>query len=341
VFGGLYLPHLRFAIYRHLIAAQKILDAKSSASAGGARAWKKTDWNFDGRDEHLLNTRDFHIGFTADGAVDQLWLKGAAINLCDTLTRRREAYHANIGGGSGGGTKLEDQIGAKEEGLESFLIYDKRLRETCSEWVLPAGTPFDAYRAQTFEPLATFAFGEPAHRAGRNGSEVRFEAVAPLPGGSLELVKTYRAAAGGGSLEVRWKVSARGAPARFRFAAKSLFCLLAGNAPDRYVLWEDAGGEPRRDILASRGVMPGGARVRIVDEWLGFRATVTASGTSAPAEIWRDAIETVSQSEGGYERVYQGTVVAPVWDADLAVGETAEFGLRMEFEETAHGQQTA
>jgi hypothetical protein len=63
---------------------------------------------------------------------------------------------------------------------------------------------------------------------------------------------------------------------------------------------------------------------------------VKAAGTAA---VWRDALETVSQSEGGYERVYQGTVVAPVWDVSLAAGEKTEFGLQVDFdEETGNAQ---
>jgi hypothetical protein len=343
VFGGLYLPHLRFALYRQLIAAQKLLDAKVLGRKPAS--WEKTDWNFDGRAEHLLNTRGFLIAFTADGAVDQLWLKRTEINLCDTLTRRREAYHAHIVSGSGGGTKLEDQIGAKEEGLESFLIYDRRLRENFSEWLLPA----DAYRAQAFAPLAPLAFGEPVFTARRGRAEVRFEAVAPLPEGRLEMVKTFTAAPDGASLEVRWSLRARDGGARFRFVAETLFCLLAGNAPDRYVLWDEDGPEAgaknkvvRRDILASHGIMPGGTAVTLADEWLGFRAVVASAKGMAPSAIWRDALETVSQSEGGYERVYQGTVIAPVWDVSLADGDAVEFGLRIDFEEgMGHAQQTA
>jgi alpha-amylase len=180
------------------------------------------------------------------------------------------------------------------------------------------------------------------------GQEIRFEALAPLNGGQLEVRKTFLIAADGGTLEVRWNLRARSAGVRLRLVAETLFCLLAGNAPDRYVLWEDDDGVPRRDILASHGEMHAQsvtARVRLVDEWIGFRATVTALGgpkLAAPVSLWRDAIETVSQSEGGYERVYQGTVVAPVWDVNLADGETVECGLRIEFEEgTTHGQQIA
>src|SRR5690606_16084966 len=134
------------------------------------------------------------------------------------------------------------------------------------------------------------------------------------------------------TIEVRWDVTARGGAARFRFVAESLFCLLAGNAPDRYLSWTEREVE-RRDILASRGETPGDASIAVADEWLGLRASVTGFGSAAPLSVWRDAIETVSQSEGGYERVYQGTVVAPVWDAVLAPGESATFVLRVELKE--------
>src|SRR5690606_18608600 len=117
VFGGLYLPHLRFALYRHLVAAQTILDRHAPARRNPA--WVRDDWNFDGAPEHLLNTPELLLAFTAGGAVEQMWLKRAGFNLCDTLTRRREAYHAGIAGGPDGGSKLEDQIAAKEDGLEA------------------------------------------------------------------------------------------------------------------------------------------------------------------------------------------------------------------------------
>lgn len=364
VFGGLYLPHLRFAIYRHLIAAQSILGA-----AGAAPEWEAVDWNFDGRDERLLDTPDLFIAFTADAAVDQLWFKRTGLNLCDTLTRRPEAYHRHgrLAGSAENGAKLEDQIAAKEPGLEAYLIYDKRLRETFSEWILPPGTLFERYRAQDFVPLAEFRFGTPSFRKPEGGKgkpdgvEVRFAGTAVFPEGAvLDVVKTFSVispAPGGASeapgpvVEVRWDVTARNGSARFRFVAESLFCLLAGNAPDRYLSWGAPGGGfgTGRDILASRGEIPGDFRVVATDEWLGFRAEVTASGTKPPSAFWRDAIETVSQSEAGYERVYQGTVIAPVWDVELSPGASAAFALRVATEEKVgqerrgerNGQQAA
>lgn len=369
VFGGLYLPHLRFALYRHLVAAQTILDRHASARRNPV--WARTDWNFDGTPEHILNTPELLLAFTAGGAVEQLWLKRAGFNLCDTLTRRREAYHANIAGGPGGGTKLEDQIGSKEAGLEAHLVYDRRVRETCAEWLLPEATDFDAYRTQSFAPAATPVFDAPVRRHRKDTEEITFTGAAgTADGGLLEIVKTFTVPADGRALEVRWALrnaAGAGIPVRLRLVAETLFCLLAGDAHDRYVLWEEpevSGGAPvaRRAILAARGEMvarpedhPGGLSIRVVDEWLGVAATASAPGAAA---LWRDAIETVSQSEGGYERVYQGTVIAPVWDVNLAPGEAMTCTLKVAFdafrtfedfeethkddhEENRHGQQAS
>ena len=46
--------------------------------------------------------------------------------------------------------------------------------------------------------------------------------------------------------------------------------------------------------------------------------------TSRPARVHRFALETVSQSEGGQERVYQGSVLVPTWAVALEPGEKFE-----------------
>jgi alpha-amylase len=329
VFGGLYLPHLRFALYRQLIAAQKLMDPV--LLAGASHAWEASDWNFDGQDEYLLNTRRFLISFTAGGAVDQFWLKRTGINLCDTLTRRREAYHEFIVSGARGGAKLEDQIRAKEEGLVNFLTYDRRIRESFSEWLLPSQTPFEDYRYQRFSPLAELRFGKAECLPGVKGVKVRFEGAASLPdGGSLRVEKTYLIPFTERAIEIIWRFHCQKEAVDFRFAAEILFCLLAGNAPDRYVSW----GKNGRDILSSSVEMPGVQKIGITDEWLGLRGKVEARKAST---LWRDAIETISQSEGGYERVYQGTVLAPVWDVHIPTGGDFEACLRVDLQEDNDG----
>jgi alpha-amylase len=73
-------------------------------------------------------------------------------------------------------------------------------------------------------------------------------------------------------------------------------------------------------------------RALVADEWLKLRCEARFAGA---ARVWRDAIETVSQSEGGYERVYQGTVILPLWDIKLAAGAEASASMSIHFREGA------
>ena len=86
---------------------------------------------------------------------------------------------------------------------------------------------------------------------------------------------------------------------------------LAPSSHDRY--FEVAG---ERHPLRWSAVAPG-SRLRIVDEWQGLSVTLTAPHAQ---EFWITPIETVSESEEGFERIYQGSQIVAVWPVDLASG---------------------
>ena len=57
------------------------------------------------------------------------------------------------------------------------------------------------------------------------------------------------------------------------------------------------------------------------------RATTTSASSietslSEPAELWWAPVETISNSEGGFERVYQGAGILMSWPLTLAPGST-------------------
>jgi alpha-amylase len=54
--------------------------------------------------------------------------------------------------------------------------------------------------------------------------------------------------------------------------------------------------------------------VSFVDEWLRLKLTLVFN---QPAILWRAPVETVSQSESGFERVYQSSLVMPIWRISL------------------------
>jgi hypothetical protein len=89
VFGGLYLPILRNAIWRQLAIAEGEL------RRGESLASETLDVDADGADEICVHSAYFSavVSPRRGGAVEVLTRFLPGHNLADTLTRRREAYH--------------------------------------------------------------------------------------------------------------------------------------------------------------------------------------------------------------------------------------------------------
>ena len=102
-FGGLYLPHLRNAIYHHLIAAHDLLDEAEGLS-GPRVSLEVADYNLDARQEvKLENDRLIALVRPAQGGhVYELDVRHCKTNVLATLDRRPEAYHGAIASGAGG-----------------------------------------------------------------------------------------------------------------------------------------------------------------------------------------------------------------------------------------------
>jgi alpha-amylase len=98
--------------------------------------------------------------------------------------------------------------------------------------------------------------------------------------------------------------------------------------------WYDAGdGRVRHD---ASGMAIGAARISQGNDDLGIRL----ESTSGPAgDAWWAPIETISNSESGFERVYQGSVLLLSWPLRLAAGERRV--VRVDFAVTAARDRAA
>ncbi len=127
VFGGLYLPHLRIGIYQNLIEAEKELDSNTFSVS-------KTDLNLDGTEEVIVETPLLDAFFSEKGgSLYELDDKESDINLLNVLTRRKEPYHDRIKeinqkkpiDNNDSSVKTIHEIAKlKENDLDKFLIYD-------------------------------------------------------------------------------------------------------------------------------------------------------------------------------------------------------------------------
>jgi hypothetical protein len=158
VFGGLYLPHLREAIWRNLAEAEREL------RRGEPLAVEVLDLDGDGHEEIWVHSDQFSalVSPWRGGVVEELTWFAREVNYADTLTRRREAYHdtalemrAETSGGDGGTPSIHDI----EQGirLEQRPPLDSDDRALFVDRVLPQNLDLDQYASGDYWAVRSWA----------------------------------------------------------------------------------------------------------------------------------------------------------------------------------------
>lgn len=351
VFGGLYLPHLRSAVYEHLIQAEYLADkalktlgpvlrGKGQAKKAEVSSWleiERGDFDGDGNEEVMLNSEllNVFVDPAEGGRITELDWKPRSFNLMNTLTRRREGYHAKIAqaakGAAGGEAKtIHDRVVVKEEGLQRHLQYDWYQRASLLDHFLETGVDLTSFMRSEYYEAGDFVLGNytASARKQKDAVVLVLEREGTAAGLRARLRKTLLLRPSHPEFVVRYEL-ANGDREELNttFGSEFNFSLLAGNAPDRY--YEIPGHVLDKRNLASIGETNNVGRVSLVDEWLKLKITLEFS---QPAVLWRAPVETVSQSEAGFERVYQSSMVMPLWRLSLGPGKAWKAEIRVRIE---------
>lgn len=351
VFGGLYLPHLRTAIYEHLIQAENLADkalrtqgpvlrTKAAARKTETNSWlaiEKGDLDQDGNEELMINSEllNLFVDPAEGGRITELDWKPRAFNLMNTLTRRREGYHERIAHASTGTTSgeaktIHERVVVKEEGLQHHLQYDWYPRASLIDHFLESSVDVARFMRSEYYEAGDFVLGsyEAQSRKQKDAAVVVLERPGTVAGLRVRLRKTLVHDASHPEVVIRYElVNDDDEELNTTFGSEFNFSLLAGNAPDRY--YDIPGHTLERRHLASQGETNNVSQVSLVDEWTRLRVTLAFS---LPAVLWRAPVETVSQSEGGFERIYQSSMVMPLWRISLARRKTWAGEIRLKID---------
>ena len=341
VFGGLYLNHLRFALYQNLIESEKAADALLPPLPHGIGA-QVTDFNKDGYDEVVVESSGFHaiVEPSQGGTLGELDFLKRPINLSDTLTRRRESYHAKLlslgqtSGPTGAVASIHEIVRVKEPGLEKKLFYDADRRMSLVDRFAPLGTQVDDFYASRAGELSDFRRGrfdckvqEPKLKG--QPLMVSLSRTGRVEGQPLRLKKELSFAPEDFDLSVRLELKNLGdRELRFLYFTEWNETLLAGDAPDRNYYVKGRTLEHSR--LNSQGVEDGVKTAGMTDGWLQLDLLFELE---KEAKFFRYPVETISQSEGGFERVYQGSCLMFGWEIVLGPGQSFPAALRHRWKE--------
>ncbi len=308
VFGGLHLPHLRGSVYRHLIAAENLLE-KNGAKPGA----ETLDLDLDGRQDVRLHNPKLNVFITPSvgGHIVELDARDAGVNLTASLARRKEHYHTKLRQAStatGEARSIHDVVLSKVENLDRHLVYDSHPRASLVDhFFAPDATLEDASKG--WKEIGDFTTGayeaEPPlgatcalRRQGKVGAAtVRVRKDIALTG--AEVVATY-------SLEAE-------SPVEAIFGVEFNVAMLSAKSPEAVV----TGPEAKRTGSLGDRVEGRGARMSITDQWFGLEVEIVAP---RGADFWAFPIHSVSQSESGFDLTYQSTVILPHWKIRLEPG---------------------
>ncbi|MBI1984227.1 MAG: DUF1926 domain-containing protein, partial [Acidobacteria bacterium] len=324
IFGGLYAPHLRSAVIRHLVQAEVSLDRLESWRKNPSIRVETEDFDVDGREEVLVRHPTFGMVLRpADGGtVSSLRFKPVGTDLVNSLARRPEAYHDLLrqkvtthDAPKEGPASIHDRVLSKEENLEALLRYDHYLRHAFRTYVFSAAKTWKDFESLRLEENRDLAGGDwflAAAKAKSGTFELRRETVCSCHGNELPLraTKTLKTHAAGKSWKIECKTSLaadRTCPTPLALGIELVLNLLAPDAPDRYFLARDV-----RRPLEFKGEIEG-PNLIAVDEWQDVKISLEAR---PQARWWIVPVETISQSESGFERVYQGSAILAVWTID-------------------------
>ncbi|MCA9107694.1 MAG: DUF1926 domain-containing protein [Planctomycetales bacterium] len=332
-FGGIYLPHLRHAIYAHLIAAERRIEQAFREDEPWVEA-TADDYNFDS--EHEIRLANNHLVAWVDprcgGRLYELDIRSVGLNVLATLARRPEAYHEKIryqhGQGHGDVASIHDRVVVKQEGLDQRLQYDADLRKSLVDHFYDTdASPHAVARGEAME-RGDFSQGEYAAKIRRGPNRVQslLRREGNAWGIPITITKGVTLEADSHALEIAYLLEGVPRDEALHFAVELNFAGLPAGAEDRYFHRVDG---QRLGHLGTPLDLEYVSDLCLLDQWLGIDVRWTAN---RPTHVWTFPVECVSQSEGGFEAVHQSVVLMPHWLIRGDVDGRWTVTMRMEFD---------
>lgn len=318
VFGGLYLHHLRSAVFENLIKADQLVHPYSKKTAGSP--WERVAlesgerWRL--RQKELVSFVNPHYG----ASLEELDFIPKAVNLMCNLQRHKESYHDTVLKKKAGGPasteplSIHQILGSKENDLEKYLHYDLYRRLSFMDHL------FD-------KPITLQAFSECAYKERGDFVNAFYKKVERQSVKGVKKLVFERK----GSLEIRGR--------KFALRLKKTLTPVEGNTLE--VSYELT-NESRSELSFATGIefnfsigeeyARRGIHEKDIQEWVfndSWRGIKIRLQTEDKTQLIAVPIETVSESELGLERTYQELGVLMQRSVELKAGEIKKYKVRL------------
>lgn len=301
IFGGLYLPHLRNSVYQHLVKADKMITDRPKN--------EPTLYDFDacGKNEIIFDNQEIFLVASPrqGGAIQCLDIKKYGINLFDIISRHQESYHQKIkstlesGTTSGEPVKtIHSELKLKDTDIKNYLIYDNYERLALLDHFLNSAVKVEDFYYNRFQETYNIINQNRSCALHQNGISLTAKGFCPNSSGILNktiLLNSNRI--------------------RFTYDLKEI--AVTSTNPIRFGV--EFGFRPLKHFtIGSRQIdnasigqqeKTKNCSMLILDP----EVEINLNSFDTPFDLWYFPIYSVSSSESGLERIYQGTVLLLSW----------------------------
>ncbi len=318
IFGGLYLPHLRNAIWSFLLGAESITRASEFSC-------EILDIDLDGKEEIIFASKEIVWVFNSyTGKLIELSLPIKRHNYQNVLTRRPEFYHEEIKekihkesnpekqDKEGHSFSIHEIDKKVDPSLITDLSYDWYKRDCFIEHFFDKTATLSDYQQCNFKEIGDFANQPFKYKLDSDNLIIQFirkggiYPINTIPY-SLELKKEFRFKEQGHIAEVLYEIrnlEDRDIEGCFFGIEWNLFPGYLVNGKGRLFL-----DDIERPSLHAWEAY--GSRLLIKDYGIGNNLFIELD---TPANFWMFPIKTISQSEQDYDKTIQGISCMAFWD---------------------------
>ena len=349
LFGGIYLFHIREADYRHLISAENLADGLGDDEAEPFAHVEATDFDGDLRDNLVVTTDRQNMVFRVEhgGALVEWDYRPAAYNLLNVMTRQREGYHKDLVAAAEADAVItpdraqsdvaqnihSDTVRAREANLQNKLIYDWHRRASFLDHFLGDTAKLDHFYRSKYEELGDFVNQPYKHEIEetkdgyallmRRHGQVWQKAI-QVP---VTIEKRFFIQPGSDQLLVDYRLTnGEGGPLSSRFGIETNWGFAGGDDENNAYLSVGFGRFSLGEIAADNQITD----FTITSDLWKTQIDVLSS---RPTTMWRFPLETISNSEAGFERNYQGSTMLLWWPIRLVPGGVWEVTLTFDLKQ--------
>lgn len=314
VFGGLYLHHLRSAVFENLIKAEDVLRSQTNhRPASGPAMIERIELKSGSRVRVVQKKIVSYINPGYGAALEELDHLPKAVNLMCNLQRRKEHYHEKIVQKSakpkeGGILSIHDMLGSKDKDLEKHLQYDTNRRLSFLDHFFAGTVGLEDFKKSAYKECGDFLTAV-YKETPRKPLLFKREGSVRLSGKKTPLtLEKSVSAQGESSLRVDYRIENDDAnEATFTFGVEFNFSI----------------GEE----FAMKGLEEKAVREWIFnDSWRGIKIRLSSSEEMT---LLAAPIETVSESESGLEKTYQELAVLLQRSITLKPGKSAAISIEL------------